>query len=54
LIANILRGSIMRIVDQHPLPPSAHKVTEEPKNWVTWFVGKRDITDSQRLRMNAF
>jgi hypothetical protein len=29
LIANIRLGSIMRIPNQHPLAPSAHKVTEE-------------------------
>jgi hypothetical protein len=33
LIANIRLGSIMRIPNQHPLAPSAHKVTEEQNGW---------------------
>jgi hypothetical protein len=33
LIANTLLGSIMRIADQHPSEPSAHKVTQEQNGW---------------------
>jgi hypothetical protein len=52
LIANILLGSIMRIVDQHPPAPSAHKVTEEQNGWTGTSRVASEPSSSFRIDVN--